>query len=490
MSEKNDRPASGGPSGIKRRAFLQMAPAAGLAAAGPLTGTARAGKKTSGPGYRFDHNGWVYIHIQGKPYERGFQHGLLAAPELGRIFRSLEYLTYFNTGKKWAFFADAAKTLWAKKIDPEFLDEIKGIAAGARQAGLKVGWTDILAWNGQEELLDYWWPNVMTKYRYLPRVGAPRDHCSGFLAAGKATQGGRIVMAHNTWDNFETGQFSNLILDVAPDKGHRIFMQSVPGYIDSMADFFVTGAGIMGTETTIGGFSLYDPDEKPEFFRVRKAMQYADDLDQFVKIMKKSNNGGYANSWLLASIKTGEIIRFELGLKFYNVERKKDGWFIGFNAPIDPRIRNLECSDTGFADIRRHQGARQVRLTQLMRQYEGRIDVQIGQKILADHHDVYLNKTNPCSRTVDGHYELDPRQFMSDPSRPLPYQPRGAVDGKVMDSALAKKMSFWGRWGNSSGMPFEADKFLARHIQWEHLKGFLYDRPSQPWTLFRVGQKH
>jgi len=62
---------------------------------------------------------------------------------------------------------------------------------------------------------------------------------------------------------------------------------------------------------------------------------------------------------------------------------------IGFNAPLDPRIRNLECANTGYADIRRHQGVRQVRLTQFMKTYYGKIDVEIGNKILADHYDVY-----------------------------------------------------------------------------------------------------
>jgi len=46
-------------------------------------------------------------------------------------------------------------------------------------------------------------------------------------------------------------------------------------------------------------------------------------------------------------------MRIELGLKFVGVERKKEGYFIGFNAPYDPRIRNLECTNTGFDDIRR-----------------------------------------------------------------------------------------------------------------------------------------
>jgi hypothetical protein len=183
-------------------------------------------------------------------------------------------------------------------------------------------------------------------------------------------------------------------------------------------------------------------------------------------------------------------MRFELGLKFYNIERTKDGYYIGFNAPLDPRIRNLECSNTGYADLRRHQGARQVRLTQLMNQYHGAIDVKIGQKILADHYDVYLKReNNPCSRTVDGHYELDSREYMSQPGRPIPFQPRGTVDGKVMDSDIAKTLSFWVRWGNSSGMPFDAKKFLEEQIQWSHLGGYLKDRPSQPWTLFKAGEK-
>jgi hypothetical protein len=28
-----------------------------------------------GNGYRYDSNGWIYLHIEGEPFERGFQHG-------------------------------------------------------------------------------------------------------------------------------------------------------------------------------------------------------------------------------------------------------------------------------------------------------------------------------------------------------------------------------------------------------------------------------
>ncbi len=451
----------------------------------------------SGKGYRFDQNGWIYLHIEGDAFERGFQHGYLLAKELETIRQSLRYLTFFNTGKTWEFFVEAAAQLFTKEFPSakypakELLNEIRGIANGAQTAGVDITWQEILAWNGYEELTDYWWPNEKARLKYAPSMPAQHDHCSAFMAHGEATIDHKIVMAHNSWSNFETGQFSNLILDIAPSEGHRIFMQSAPGFVDSFADFFVTDAGIMGTETTMGGFSLYKSDEMAEFFRVRLAMQYAESLEEFVNLMKKHNNGGYANSWLLGNTKTGDIMRFELGLEFWNVEMNPEqGFFIGFNAPTDPRIRNLECSNTGFADIRRHQGARQVRLGDLMKKHYGKITADVGKEIIADHYDVYLQKDdNPCSRTVDGHYELDDRAYMSQPGRPLPYQPRGAVDGKVCDSIMAESLSFLARWGNSSGLEFKAELFLNEHPQWSYLDGYLYDRPSKPWTKFEAGQK-
>lgn len=445
--------------------------------------------RREGAGYRFDQNGWIYLHIQGSAEERGYQHGALLAPEIGMIIRSLKYLTYWNTGKTWEFFVEKAGDIFSPHMDEEFLTEIKGIGEGAAARGLDIRWQEILAWNGYEELTDYWWPIARDNPNQGMKTGIRSDRCSAFMAHGTAT-GGKIVMAHNSWDNFETGQFSNLILDIEPDKGCRMFMQSAPGYIDSFADFFVTSAGIMGTETTIGGFSQYDPDESPEFNRIRRAMQYGRDLDDFSDKLKKQNNGGYANSWLLGDIHRGDIMRLELGLKYTHTETNPDcGYFIGFNAPYDPRIRNLECSNTGFADIRRHQGARQVRLADLMDQYHGNVDVEIGKTVLADHYDVYLKKENPCSRTVDGHYELDAREYMSQADRPLPFQPRGTVDGKVCDSDMASEMAFWARWGNSSGMPFDAESFLKEHRQWDHLSGYLHDRPARPWTEFRAGQQ-
>src|ERR1700716_1453952 len=35
-----------------------------------------------GPAYRYPQAGWIVLHIAGEPYDRGYQHGKLLAPEI------------------------------------------------------------------------------------------------------------------------------------------------------------------------------------------------------------------------------------------------------------------------------------------------------------------------------------------------------------------------------------------------------------------------
>jgi len=62
----------------------------------------------------------------------------------------------------------------------------------------------------------------------------------------------------------------------------------------------------------------------PEFIRARKAMQYSSSIDEFAKWMSEGNNGGYANTWLVADRKSNEVASLELGLKNVTLRRTKD----------------------------------------------------------------------------------------------------------------------------------------------------------------------
>ena len=456
-------------------------------------------------GSRYMENGWIRVTIKGNPYDMGYANGYLLAPELKEIFTMLKFNLLESYGLTLEFFVDVIPTLFREQIVngyPEYYEEMKGITAGANARGAKLTLDHIILWNSYYSI-GYMMgslPKLINENPYLKEKygdvfpegssdgvgaseGGAKESCTGFIAVGDYTKDGKIVCAHNTFDQFIDSQFCNVIMEVKPTKGNSIIMQAAPGNIGSGTDYYVTSNGLICTETTMGGFNKFVLKD-PIFCRIRKAMQYGKTLDECLEYLTHNNGGDYANSWLLGDINKNIIMRIELGVKYVKVEKKKNGYFIGFNAPTDARIRNLECSNTGYNDIRRHNGSRRVRLTQFMEQYKGKIDRHIGEEILADHYDVYLNKINPCSRTCCSHYDLDDRAFVSDPTRPLPYQPRGALDGIVSDSTLAKKMGLSARWGSSCGLPFDAKDFCRRNIQWAQQEPYLKDRPYQPWTIF------
>ena len=477
-------------------------------------------------GIRYEKDGWIYLSIKGNPSQIGYAHGYLIAKELKDVFKMLEFNLYEEYGYKREMFSDIIGGIWGPIIEqnyPEYHEEMVGVMKGANAGGCKVSLNDMVLWNCLASMDSFFSivPNIIKNYTELNKKyghfftddtddelsdghskngvgggsscnmvkkyksgGAP-DRCSGFMAVGNYTNDGKIVCGHITFDNFITGQHYNVMLDIQPTKGARILMQTAPGKFSSETDFYVTSNGIMCTETTIGGFNKFVLKD-PICCRIRKAMQYGKTLDEIHDFLVHNNSGDYANAWLIGDTNTNTIMRIELGLKYVNVEKKKNGYFIGFNGAYDPRIRNIESANVGHFDMRRHQGARNVRLTELMDQHKGKIDLKIAEEIMADHKDSYLNRINPCSRTVWSHYELDDRAFMSDPSRPKPFQPRGALDGKVCDTTLCKKMGFMARWGTSCGIPFNKTEFCKRNIIWADQEPYLHDRPQQPWSEFTI----
>ena len=433
---------------------------------------------------RQDTNGWVFLHIEGRAFARGFQHGYLLAKEIAESLRVEKHMTWWDTAKDWSFFVEATLRMFAPKIDPEFREEMEGITAGARKAGVDVTYGDVLLLNASAEIFSYWYP-WSEKNSGTPQKGGG---CSSFIATGKATADGRLVLAHNTWTSYVMNR-SNIVIDLLPDKGFRMLMQALPAAIHSGTDFFVCSSGTVGSETTIDYFKGFDPNGLPEFTRIRKAMQYASNLDEFMKLLIEGNNGGYANTWLLGDARSNEIARLELGLKHHSIERTRDGFYAGSNITENvPLLRDETEAD--FDNIKRADIARRVRWLELFDKWSGKVDVERAKLMLADHYDVYLGKEQPGARTICGHWELDP-----DPAGPpgdawvKPNYPGGALDGKVVDAKMALAMTFWGKWGSSCDIPFDAEKFLKAHRQYDYLKGYLKSRPTEPWTVFKSQAK-
>jgi Phospholipase B len=358
-----------------------------------------AALRTFGAGYRYPKAGWIYVHIEGEPYDRGYQHGYLLAHEIEQyIDRCAAELDVKSRSHAWDNGRTAANALFLRGFDQEILQEMKGIAdgaaaAGARYDGRSVDLIDIVTLNTITELgeLSAAMPVTPTGLEGLgfhrpiahSESGGGNDHCSAFAACGKATHDGKMVIGHVTWWPETLAEQTNIMLDVQPVNGHRVLMQSYPGGIQSGTDWYQNDLGVVLTETTIDQ-SPFNAQGTPVAYRARHSIQYGDSIDKVVELLKDRNNGLYTNEWIIGDARTNEIAMLELGTYKTRLYRSsKDDWFGGTEGfywgcnnakDLDVRMEYMPDPHSAPRDVPFVPGVRDVKWQQMYQQYKGSID--------------------------------------------------------------------------------------------------------------------
>jgi hypothetical protein len=166
------------------------------------------------------------------------------------------------------------------------------------------------------------------------------------------------------------------------------------------------------------------------------------------------------------------------------LERTKDGYFLGSNLPMNPRLIREE-TDFDPKDRDQSSVSRRARWEQLMKENRGKIDAAAARRFLADHYDTFANRNQPSERTLDGHIDLSPRGSL--PWAP-PYSAVGAVQNKVSDAGMAERLSFTAALGHACGLDFKAAAHLKEHPEFRWQKSILKDMPARPWTTFAAAQ--
>jgi hypothetical protein len=431
-----------------------------------------------------EKNGWTYVHLQGTPREIGFQNGYLLAPEIDDMLKVVMLEAKHDYNKEWSFFREAAENMMWPHIEKEYRDELQGIADGAAAHGVKIDVWDVVGLNAETEW-GYYNKQYDKKHGIKTAYLSVPEHCSAFVATGSYTKDGKAVIAHNNWSTYLEGERWTVIFDIAPTNGYRFLMDGLPGVIHSGDDFAINTAGMAITETTISHFLGFDTKAIPEFVRARKAVQYAASIDDFARIMKDGNNGGYANSWLVADTRKNEVGRLELGLKNVTLERTSDGYFVGSNFPINEKLireeTDFDPKDSGQSCLARH-----VRWEQLMAENKGKIDVAAAQRFLADHYDTFEKKEDANERTLDGHIDLSPRGSIGWVG---PYGTAGAVQNKAADAGMIAAMTFTAAAGHACGRNFKASEHLAAHPEYDWQKSLQRDMVAYPWTSFSIAKE-
>lgn len=431
---------------------------------------------------REDKNGWIYVHLEGSPATIGYQHGYLLADDIDTTIQAVSHLLTHETKRDWAFYRAAAKNFLWDKLDAEYKEEIRGIADGLQAHRKNYDTLDITALNAMEELAYYYVPMEDDKIKKGSGDNKAPGNCSAFIATGSYTSDGKIVIGHNNWTSYITGQHWNVIADIVPEKGNHILMDCMPGFIHSGDDFLITDNGLLITETTITQFKGFDTTAVPEFMRARKAAQYSKSIDDVIKYFTDGNNGGYANDWLIGDTKTNEVAKLELGLKNYRVWRSKDTAMIGSNFPSDEKLIKEETT-FDVNDKTTSPNARKLRMEQLVLvDLKGKINLETGKQIEGDHVDATQNKNANNKCVICGHIDEDAKGCAE---WDLPaYYPMGAVQGKVTTADLAKNMQLWAHMGHPCGQDFIGETFYKAHPEFEWQSKYLKNMKAYPWTMF------
>ena len=323
-----------------------------------------------GPAYRYPQAGWIVLHIEGDPYERGIQHGRLLAPEIAAYVRCL---AAYNGPKApteaWDDTREIVGAMFLRGFTREQLEEMKGIADGASAAGARfdgraLDVIDIAALNAANELdslpaaldatatgLEDFVPPAPAK-KPLPAktVDKPRrarpERCCAFAAVGPATKDGQLVFGHITMFDIYPANFYNVWIDVKPTSGHAFVMQSSPGGMHSGMDYSINDAGILLSETTLEQTRL-EVKGTPLASRIRQAEQYAETIEQAAEMLTKNSNGLSSTEWILADAHKNEIALLTLGTtasKLYRSSQKEwidgaEGFYWSCNNNKDTVVR-------------------------------------------------------------------------------------------------------------------------------------------------------
>lgn len=391
-----------------------------------------------------EQDGWDFIHLEGAPYQIGYQRGYHAA-------ESAHYwlIGYVGTEGFWTEWRrETAETIWPM-IPEEYQQEIDGIVDGMHARGYD-DWDrwDVVAANAWADWAVY------------------RESCSAFIATGDATTDGQIVTGHITMYDKNLDFMYNIIFDVTPDEGYRFRYQSAGASMWSGQDWYVNDAGMTVKETSLRN-PVRNPEGTPVFVRIREAVQYTDNIDDFIDVMTTDNSGAYPNEWLVGDTKTGEILSLMLGCYAWDINRTFDGFYPSCNYPYYDNFREEAGLPVPAPDPEDSGVPRVERWAELIDEYYGQVDVEVGKLMLED--------------DIIASYE--------------PTRRGGGYDGKVTNTEMVQEdMGQWARWGNPAGKPFDLDGYLEEMGEdWvednpdivENLQRYV-DSTPQPWTYMAL----
>ncbi len=300
--------------------------------------------------------------IAGTPYEIGYQHGKLFKEKVADTIACYREMFMDYSNLEWERAKELSKgfTEIIRDYNPDYLEEIKGVAAGS---GFE--FEDILALNCRSELVF---------------VGSEMDQtdggCTSIGISSDAGAGGDAFLAHN-WD-WKTSQRGAMIMMKIRQKNGKPDI------------FMVTEAGIIGkTGFNSAGICLYlnalSTNQAPKGLPLHLAMRGILDCETLAEAIGAATRfqiGCCAN--FMIGHRNGECVDIEIENEDFDVLYPKNGILVHTNHFISSRLPLAPRKDTSkqkFADTFVRLG----RADKLLRKKGREISEKDIMEVLRDH---------------------------------------------------------------------------------------------------------
>ena len=288
---------------------------------------------------KIDVNGKKLLHVEGSPYEMGFQHGFLLAEGV-QYMTSVEYLCsllmdfelgltvndikdlilepmidlfgwliepevlgcfidntadfILETGKDSIMMPIIERNL--QHVPEEYILEMQGIADGATDAGYPTDVENVILMNmGVDAALSIVYPlfaiveTIPGLPKYLKGMIEKFHSCNDFIVYGGATTDGRVLMGRD----FQFSEFgfteNKLMIEQVPDEGYSFVACGAPGLVGLITGMNSRGIGIGGNMLTALDISVYFG--MGEMLTMRNVIQYAGELSEAIDLVNNSKRG-------------------------------------------------------------------------------------------------------------------------------------------------------------------------------------------------------
>ena len=250
------------------------------------------------------------LHVQGTPYEMGYQHGVLIADRIEELISGVGTPMMYLLGgwnpesgeKPTPEHLEIGKTIIKLAIDkcftgpikekaPDYLEEAKGIADGLKAKGSPVGMDEVMAAIALAELTQN--SNLVMKLagelalmQAQPPPKQPLKNCSDFTAWGTATADGKLIHGTN-YDNedFTIGR-NGVVLIAKPQAGNAFLGMIHPGGPWPMRGMSEAGITIGEPTSNSADNDILENPQVGHCVHMRRVLQYANTTQDAINIIK------------------------------------------------------------------------------------------------------------------------------------------------------------------------------------------------------------